>query len=55
MNACAVCGRPCPPDDRLPYRGGVGHFACAAKAQLSRTRGGRLRVLAGRRGKWARS
>jgi hypothetical protein len=51
---CAVCGRVCPADDRLPYRDGAAHVMCVATVQLSRTRGGRLRVLAGRRGKWAR-
>jgi hypothetical protein len=50
---CAVCGRICPPDDRLRYRDGAAHVMCVATVQLSRTRGGRLRVLAGRRGKWA--
>lgn len=53
--ACDVCGTPCPPDDRLPFRGAVAHFACIGQAELyANAPRGRVVVLVGRRGKWAK-
>ena len=47
---CAVCLRDTPEDDRLPYRKGVAHAACAIRVQLSMLSGTRFVVLAGRQG-----